>query len=65
MTKFAVPEMSCGHCTTAIKKEIGLVDQTAQVDCDLTGRIVSVESSVDTGALIAAIKEAGYEATPV
>lgn len=63
MTKFSVPEMSCGHCTSAIEKEISNNDSTAKFSFDLDDRTVEVTSSLDTNALLAAIKEAGYEAT--
>ena len=63
MTKFSVPEMSCGHCTSAIEKEIANNDPTAKFSFDLDDRTVEVTSALDTNALLAAIKEAGYEAT--
>jgi copper chaperone len=63
MTKFNVPEMSCGHCTSTIEKSIKGADQKAQVSCDVGERTVAVESSLGTDALLAVIKEAGYEAT--
>jgi len=63
MTKFTVPEMSCGHCTSAIEKGIKGVDQAAEVTCDLSDRSVAVQSTLGNDAIVAAIKEAGYEAT--
>ena len=63
MTKFSVPKMSCGHCTSAIEKEIAGNDSAAKFSFDLDDRTVEVTSSLDTNALLAAIKEAGYEAT--
>ena len=65
MSKFNVPEMSCGHCTSAIEKEIKNADQGAQITCDLDDRTVSVTSSLDDAALLHAIKEAGYDAQAV
>jgi len=64
MTRFAVPEMSCGHCTAAIEKSIKSIDSTAQVSCDLDDRQVSVDSVLDADALAEAIRQAGYEASP-
>lgn len=63
MTKFSVPEMSCGHCTSAIEKEISGKDTAAKISFDLDNRTVEVTSTLDTTALLAVIKEAGYEAT--
>lgn len=65
MTNFTVPEMSCGHCTAAIEKEIKGADQSADVSCDLSDRSVAVQSTLGNDAILAAIKEAGYEATVI
>lgn len=65
MSKFNVPEMSCGHCTSAIEKEIRAADPAAVIACDLTDRTVNVQSNLATDALLVAIKEAGYEAQAV
>ncbi len=63
MTRFDVPEMSCGHCTAAIQKAIRIADPLAEVDCDLAARVVSVDSALDDETLFIAMKEAGYNAT--
>ena len=60
--KFNVPDMSCGHCTSAIEKAIGAADPAAKVDCDLPNRLVTVESAIEPAAISAAINLAGYEA---
>lgn len=60
--KFSVPEMSCGHCTAAIEKSVKAADPASQVECNLDSHEVSVESSLDRTAVLAAIKEAGYDA---
>lgn len=63
MTRFTVPDMSCGHCTAAIEKAIREVDTGATIRCDLTDRSVSIDSSLPSDALRSAIADAGYEAT--
>ena len=63
MTKLKVPEMSCGHCKAAVEKAVASVDAQARVDVDLENRTVQVETSAANDALIAALKEEGYEAT--
>ncbi|OYX42087.1 MAG: heavy metal-binding protein [Rhodobacterales bacterium 32-67-9] len=65
MTRFDVPEMSCGHCTAAIRKAVTAIDPSASVECDLNARIASVESALDTETLVLAMKEAGYDATAI
>lgn len=62
MTKFSVPQMSCGHCKSSIEKAVASVDADAVVEVDLTNREVSVQSSSNTEMLIEAMKSAGYEA---
>ncbi len=63
MTKLKVPEMSCGHCKAAVEKAVASVDAQAKVDVDLENRTVQVETTAANDALIAALKEEGYEAT--
>jgi copper chaperone len=65
MTKYSVPEMSCGHCTAAIERQIKSADSAATVACDLGDRTVAVTTTLAADALLAAFREAGYEATPV
>jgi len=63
MTELKVPEMSCGHCKTAVEKSVASVDAGARVEVDLENRTVSIQSTVPDAALIAALKEGGYLAT--
>lgn len=63
--KFSVPEMSCGHCTSAIEKAIKAADASAAVACDLSTRTVSVESGLSADRLAEAMKTAGYESRAV
>lgn len=65
MTTFNVPEMSCGHCKAAIEKSVAAADPASDVAIDIDGRTVQVQSGLDDAALLAAIKDAGYEATVV
>lgn len=58
--KFYVPDMSCGHCTAAITKEITALDPAARVTPDLTSRTVDVETAQTDDAVAQAIKTAGY-----
>ncbi len=65
MTKFSIPDMSCGHCKSAIEKAVKNVDDHAQVEVDLTTRKVTIKSKAEVDALVKAIKAEGYEAHPV
>jgi copper chaperone len=60
---YDVPDISCGHCVTAISTEVGQVLGVESVDVALEAKRVTVRgSALDDGALRAAIDEAGYEA---
>lgn len=64
MTRFTVPDMSCGHCTAAITKGIKAADAAAEVTCDLPGRTVEITSTLSADALAEVLRAAGYAATP-
>lgn len=61
MQTFNVQGMSCGHCVKAITQAVQAKDPAADVHVDLGTRTVQVQSSLPTDAVIAAIKEEGYE----
>ncbi|TRD15598.1 heavy-metal-associated domain-containing protein [Palleronia caenipelagi] len=62
--RFHVPEMSCGHCTATITKEIAALDPLAKVTTDLEQQFVAVETALSPDEIVSAIKAAGYDATP-
>lgn len=62
MTKFSISKMSCGHCKSAIEQAVKKVDESAQLDFDMTNREVTVTSDAEISALIASINAGGYEA---
>jgi copper chaperone len=61
-TTYSVPGISCEHCRTAITSELAHVDGVRAIDVDLAAKAVTVTGSgFDSGAVVAAIDEAGYE----
>ena len=61
---YTVPDMSCGHCTTAVKSELALVPGVREVTVDLdTKRVVVRAEDLDDARLKEAIAEAGHEAS--
>lgn len=58
---YAVPDISCGHCKSAIEGEVGKLDGVAAVVVDIESRTVTVEGAASDEAIHAAIEEAGYE----
>lgn len=60
---YSVPGMHCGHCKSAVEREVSQVAGVANVVVDLdTKRVVVSGENVDDAAVRAAIDEAGYEA---
>ena len=63
-TVYTVPDVSCGHCKTAIEGEVGALDGVDSVVVDVDTKRVTVVGSAGDDAIRAAIVEAGYEADP-
>ena len=60
---YTVPGMSCQHCASAIRHEVGRVTGVDEVDVALDSKRVTVRGlDLDDRAVRAAIGEAGYEA---
>jgi len=62
MTRFTVPDMTCGGCVKAITGAIQRLDPKAVVTTDLDTHRVEVASSQPEAALAAAIEDAGFTA---
>ncbi|MEU7916319.1 heavy-metal-associated domain-containing protein [Microbispora bryophytorum] len=60
---YTVTGMTCGHCVSSVKEEIGEVPGVTGVEVDLATGIVTVESDspLDAVTIRAAVEEAGYE----
>lgn len=64
MTTLTVTGMTCGHCETAVRKALEAVPGVSSVtEVDRTKNLAKVEGSADEAALIAAVKEEGYQAS--
>lgn len=60
MITFQVPDMTCGHCASAIAKAVASVDKTAATEVDIAQKLVRVSSGASAGELAQAIQAAGY-----
>ncbi|MFO7779303.1 MAG: cation transporter [Nitriliruptoraceae bacterium] len=58
---YSVPDISCGHCKSAIESEVGELSDVASVLVDIEARTVTVDGEASDEAIHAAIEEAGYE----
>lgn len=63
--KFSVPDMNCGHCTSAIEKAVKALDADAQVQCDLDASTVTITSAKTEAELTAAIDDAGFDSSVI
>lgn len=62
-TTFKVPDMSCGHCKTAVEGELNKLSGVERASADVEKGIVEVhydEVRITTEDLKGAIEEAGY-----
>ncbi|HIG25460.1 MAG TPA: copper chaperone [Acidimicrobiia bacterium] len=60
MSAFHVPEISCGHCTSAIEQEVGQVPGVDKVVADVDTKMVEVSGTASDETIVAAIAEAGF-----
>ena len=62
---YDVPDISCGHCKTAIEGEVAKVVAVDTVVVDIEARTATVTGTADDDAIRAAIDEAGYDVAGV
>jgi copper chaperone len=55
--------MTCGHCATSVRKEVGSIPGVTAVDVDVPSGKVTIDSDqqVEREAIKGAVEEAGYE----
>ncbi|GAA3021213.1 copper ion binding protein [Streptosporangium longisporum] len=62
VTTYTVTGMTCGHCVSSVKEEVGEVAGVTGVEVDLeTGRVEVSGDAPEDAAVRAAIEEAGYQ----
>ena len=65
MSIFSVPDMSCGHCKSAIQKAISAADASATIGFDMDARKIDVTSALASADLSALLEREGYPNTLV
>jgi copper ion binding protein len=58
---FNVQGMTCGHCVSSVKEEVGEVPGVTGVEVDLATGLLTVQGDADAAAITAAVREAGYQ----
>lgn len=64
MHQFTLPDMSCGHCVTAIIAALQAVDAQAGITIDRDAKTARVDSALPRETLAAALTDAGYPPEP-
>lgn len=62
ITRLKITGMSCEACVSHTKKALEAVPGVQSADVTLPGGAVVAHEGVDTGKLVAAVAEEGYEA---
>jgi copper chaperone len=62
-TQLTIPDMACSACSAKITTTIQALDAAAQIQADLTSKVVTIESTLSVEALRDAIVAAGYSVT--
>ena len=65
MSRFSVPDMSCGHCKAKIEDALLDADGGAELAFDMEAREVNIDSVLATDEVVETIQSAGYAATEV
>lgn len=67
MNDYIVTGMTCGHCESAIRTEVGQIDGVERIDVSAsTGKlVVTAQGPIDDQDVLAAVDEAGYSAVRV
>lgn len=62
-TTYNVRGMTCGHCAASVTAEVRTIPGVTEVAVDVPSGLVTISSDaqVSTGAVKAAVVEAGYE----
>ena len=61
-TTVTVTGMTCGHCASSVREEIGEIAGVRSVEVDVASGTVTIDSDtpVDGAAIRSAVEEAGY-----
>ena len=64
MRQFNVTGMSCAACSARVEKAVSKLDGVDSCSVNLLTNTLAVDGSADDGSIIAAVKAAGYGASP-
>ncbi len=64
MTELKIDGMTCGHCVAAVKKALEMVPGVTAAQVELESGRARVEGEPSLDALLAAVRDEGYQAAP-
>ncbi len=64
MVEMNVPDMTCGHCASAITRALKDADAGAKVEVSLADKRVRIVTELPASEVAQCIVEAGYTAQP-
>jgi copper chaperone len=64
VTELKITGMTCGHCKSAVENALQSVGGVSDVRVDLANGTAQVDGNADVAALVAAVEDEGYKATP-
>lgn len=64
MTELKIDGMTCGHCVAAVKKALEKVPGVRGAQVELASGRAKVEGDPSLDALLAAVRDEGYQAAP-
>ncbi|WP_227133758.1 heavy-metal-associated domain-containing protein [Halorubellus salinus] len=62
-TELTVTGMSCGHCEESVEDALAEVEGVTDASADNETDTVTVDGDADVDALVAAVEDAGYDAS--
>jgi copper chaperone len=65
MTRYFIPDMTCGHCKATVERTVKALDASASLSFDMAAQQVQIDTAADKAALLAALAAEGYPATPL
>jgi len=65
MTELKIDGMSCSHCTTAVQRALENVAGVKAATVDLKSGRAKVDGDAELEALLAAVRDEGYQAAPI
>jgi copper chaperone len=61
--QLSIPDMSCGHCSAAVRRALEALDDGVQVTFDMAARRADVQTTARAEDILSALDEIGFPAS--